>query len=52
MTKDLDQKIIELMDLFDDERIPFDNGGSALKQKYLKEDYDYASGGIARMLGE
>ena len=27
------------MDLFDDERIPFDNGGSALKQKYLKEDY-------------
>ena len=37
--KDLDQKIIELMDLFDDERIPFDNGGSAVKQKYLKEDY-------------
>ena len=37
--EDLDKKIIELMDLFDDERIPFDNGGSALKQKYLKEDY-------------
>ena len=37
--EDLDKKIIELMDLFDDERISFNNGGSAVKQKYLKEDY-------------